>query len=123
MSDQELSATPANTAAKDLADRELKSGSTPQEVQSLLMRQGMDHETAGSIVAELLHERLDATRAAGRKNMLFGTLWFIGGTVVTIGTFAMAVRAGGGTYLIAWGAVVFGAIQFFRGLNQARGNV
>jgi hypothetical protein len=25
---------------------------------------------------------------------------------------------GGGTYIVAWGAIIFGAIQFFRGLIQ-----
>ena len=57
--------------------------------------------------------------AAGRKNMIYGALWCIGGIVVTVVTYSIA--SGGGTYIIAWGAIVFGAIQFFRGLIQSSG--
>ncbi len=46
--------------------------------------------------------------------MVFGALWCIGGIVVTVVTYSAA--ASGGTYVVAWGAIVFGAIQFFRGL-------
>lgn len=46
--------------------------------------------------------------------MLYGTLWAIGGTVVTAVTYSAA--SGGGVYVIAWGAIVFGIIDFFIGL-------
>jgi hypothetical protein len=46
--------------------------------------------------------------------MIFGALWCIGGIVITAVTFGAA--SGGGTYVVAWGAIIFGAIQFFRGL-------
>jgi hypothetical protein len=55
-------------------------------------------------------------RAAGRKNMIYGALICIIGTAVTVGSYALA--SGGGTYIIAWGAIIFGAVQFFRGLQQ-----
>ena len=50
--------------------------------------------------------------------MLFGALWCVGGLVVTIGGYVLAAKNGGGSYMIFWGAVIFGAIQFFRGLAQ-----
>ncbi|MCX6830010.1 MAG: hypothetical protein NT002_12135 [candidate division Zixibacteria bacterium] len=56
---------------------------------------------------------------AGQKNMLVGALWCIGGIIVTVATYQAAVSRGGGTYFITWGAILFGAIQFFRGLIQA----
>lgn len=55
-------------------------------------------------------------KEAGRKNMMHGALWCIGGIIVTALTYRAAAK--GGVYLIAWGAIVFGAIQFFRGLVQ-----
>jgi hypothetical protein len=51
--------------------------------------------------------------------MIFGGLWCVGGILVTAVTFAGAAGAGGGTYVVAWGAILFGAIQFFRGMSQA----
>ncbi|MCI0637595.1 MAG: hypothetical protein L0Y72_24260 [Gemmataceae bacterium] len=53
----------------------------------------------------------------GRRNMLFGGMWFVGGLIVTLGTMAM-VSEGGGRFVIAWGAVIWGAIQFIRGKTQ-----
>ena len=46
--------------------------------------------------------------------MLYGGLWCGGGILVTVVTYCAA--SGGGTYVVAWGAIVFGAIRFFQGL-------
>lgn len=51
----------------------------------------------------------------GRANALIGALFFFGGIIVTIVTYTAA--EGGGTYVVAWGAIIFGAIQMFRGLS------
>jgi len=51
-----------------------------------------------------------------QKNAFYGLLWFGGGLVVTILTYALASNGGGGTYVVAWGPVIFGGIQLFRGL-------
>jgi hypothetical protein len=56
------------------------------------------------------------TKETAKKNMLYGALWFIGGTVVTVGTLMAA--SGGGSYVVAWGAIIFGGIQFVQGLYQ-----
>lgn len=53
-------------------------------------------------------------RDAAVRRMWIGAAWAIGGTLVTVITFAAA--QGGGTYIVAWGAIVFGAIDFLRGL-------
>ena len=50
-----------------------------------------------------------------KKHMIYGILWCVGGTFVTILTYS-AASARGGTYVVAYGAVVFGAVDFFRGL-------
>lgn len=69
----------------------------------------MAGETRVKAVAEV-------TRKAAIKNICLGGLWCFGGLVVTLGT--MSAASNGGTYLIAWGPVIFGAIQFFKGLGQ-----
>jgi hypothetical protein len=58
----------------------------------------------------------------GQRNMLIGGLIFAAGAVVTLGSFAAASGAGGGTYLVASGAIFWGAVQFFRGQSQVRAN-
>jgi len=52
-----------------------------------------------------------------KKDMLFGALWCVGGIIVTAATYSAA--SGGGRYVVAWGAIIFGAIQFFRGLAKS----
>lgn len=42
------------------------------------------------------------------------------GLVVTIGSYASAA-VGGGRYVLAWGAIVFGGLRFFRGLFASGG--
>lgn len=56
----------------------------------------------------------DAIRADGRKSMLIGGIVAAIGLVITIGSYAAAT--GGGTYVVTWGAIVFGGLQFFRGV-------
>lgn len=64
----------------------------------------------------------DATKHGSprlNKNMVVGALWCIIGIVVTVVTYlAAASSPTGGRYLIAWGAILFGGIQFLRGLFQ-----
>jgi hypothetical protein len=69
---------------------------------------------------ESFEQAKKAKQEAGRKKMLFGAIWCIGGPLVTVFTYQSA--SGGGHYVIAWGAILFGAIQFLRGLAQSAGN-
>jgi hypothetical protein len=50
--------------------------------------------------------------------MIYGALWAVGGTAATVGTLVSAShKSGGGTYFVAWGAIIFGIIDFIRGLT------
>ena len=51
------------------------------------------------------------------KDIIVGLLWCIGGIAVTMITYNNA--SNGGTYIIAWGAILFGGIQFLKGLFHA----
>lgn len=55
-----------------------------------------------------------------KANIAMGALFFVGGIIITIVTFSAA--AGGGTYVVAWGAIVFGLIQLVRGLAALPGS-
>jgi hypothetical protein len=61
----------------------------------------------------------EAYRKAGLKAAGIGAAWCVGGILVTVVTLGMASGRGGGTYFVAWGAVLFGAIQAIRGLIVA----
>jgi hypothetical protein len=55
-------------------------------------------------------------RAIAVRNMVIGALSFCGGIAVTVGTFIMAPPTG--VFIVAWGAILFGAVQFIRGVLQ-----
>jgi hypothetical protein len=52
----------------------------------------------------------------GSRNMVLGLLWFAGGGLVTWLTWEAAT--GGGYYVVAYGAIVGGALQFIVGISQ-----
>jgi hypothetical protein len=65
-----------------------------------------------NLIAELVREK-------GRRDVTVGGLFLAGGLVVTLVTYSMA-SSGGGTYVIAHGAVIFGALQLMRGIFRVR---
>lgn len=58
----------------------------------------------------------EKSKALGRKNIISGALWCIGGIVVTVITYNAA--SGGGSYVVAWGAILFGFVQLIQGIYQ-----
>jgi hypothetical protein len=83
--------------------------------------QQVDADAAAIVISNLMHAKAQALKNAGRKNMLYGGLWCIGGVVVTALSYQAAANAGGGSYVLAWGAILFGGIQFIRGMLQWSG--
>jgi hypothetical protein len=48
-----------------------------------------------------------------------GLVIMIIGIVITVGSYSAASNSPtGGTYVVAWGAIIFGGLQFFRGLSE-----
>jgi len=56
-------------------------------------------------------------RAAGSKDIVIGVLLLAVGLVITAATYSSASREGG-TYVVAYGPVIFGAVRIFRGLMR-----
>ena len=67
-----------------------------------------------------LNRQVRAEKAVAKRNMMIGGLSCLGGILVTALTFGAATRAGGGPYVLAWGAVIFGGVQFVIGFAQSR---
>ena len=60
-----------------------------------------------------------ALRAAAIKNMGIGGLFFVGGSAVTVFSYEAATEnPHGGSYVMAWGAILFGGIQLVKGIIQ-----
>lgn len=100
-----------------VANRIVKDNRAGYQVKTELMEKGMPEEAVNKIVDHVEQQIYQARRDRASKDMLYGALWCIGGTVVTVATYSAA--SGGGRYVVAWGAIIFGAIQFFKGLANA----
>jgi hypothetical protein len=114
--DQEHSEEEIVREVYEFAAQQMEEGLSEGQIRVLLTENGLDHESAAIVVTNLTRMRSEAIGAAGKREMLYGALWCVGGTAVTIGTYAAAFK--GGPFIIAFGAIIFGAIQFFRGLVQ-----
>lgn len=80
-----------------------------EEVIEALIQQGVDKESA-LVVVENLHKQITlAKKERAKKDMLYGALWCVGGIIATIADIGF----------IFWGAIVFGAVQFFKGVANA----
>lgn len=91
-------------------------GNNAEEIKENLINQGLDATSAETVTENVEKHYSAAKNKAADKNMLYGGLWCVGGIVVTAATYSAA--SGGGSYVVAWGAILFGGIQFFRGLSQ-----
>jgi hypothetical protein len=70
---------------------------------------GLDSNSA-QIVVSNIENRIDTKPDGdGTQDMIFGALWCVGGIIATLADIGYNF----------WGAIVFGAIQFFRGLSKS----
>jgi hypothetical protein len=98
--------------ATDLMVNQKKSA---EETINILIGQGLNKERASVIVGNLEQQIKDIKKKKANRDMLYGALWCGGGVIVTVVTYSNASSGGGGSYVIAWGAILFGAIQFIKG--------
>jgi len=80
--------------------------------------------------AEMLADQLEkenavqstpaGNRSDGVGSMVIGGLICLVGIVVTVVSYSAASSSSrGGSYVVAWGAILFGGIRFFKGLFQS----
>ena len=78
---------------------------------------GMEHHTPAILKEPTYALTKEESKAAAKQNMLLGGVWCNLGLIITGATYLGASHSpGGGMFVIAWGAIAFGAVRFFRGL-------
>lgn len=112
--DQQAIVTQIYNLAANLMINEKKSA---HQTRKILIENGLDAEIAQTVVSKLDTQISKAKKEKANKDMIFGALWCVGGLIVTIVTYQAA--SGGGSYIVAWGAIIFGAVQFIRGMINA----
>lgn len=97
----------------------MKQGAAEQQIEKALIERGLPQDAARVVIANLSRVRRETRGKAGMRNMGMGAVVFVIGLVITLGSYASAAASpSGGSYMIAYGAIIFGAIQFFQGLWQ-----
>jgi hypothetical protein len=104
-----------NYAADLMINKKIKAA----EVRNMLMQQGIDAQAATTVVDALGVEISKQKKERAKRDMMFGGGICIVGLIITLVSYSVA-SSSGGTYVVTWGAVIFGALQFFKGLISMR---
>jgi hypothetical protein len=96
-------------AAEDLARN--KSTST---IMKSMVDQGLSKETAQKIIAEMQGALKNSRKDKYRRQMVRGLLWTMAGSLVTCGSYWFANDLGG-IFMLCWGAILIGVLDFFLG--------
>jgi len=102
------------TAHFKYAALELANNKPPMFIVKELTNRGLQSEVASRIVNETQSLLKKARGEKHKKRMTRGALWTIAGLVLTCGSYLFA--SDGGSYVLCWGAIIFGLIDFFVGL-------
>jgi len=94
---------------------EMASNKPHQAIEKLLVGRGASLEMAKTIVKDAQYAVKKARREKYKKRMTRGLLWTIAGTVITCGTFVFASELSG-RFVLLYGAIIFGFIDFIIGL-------
>jgi hypothetical protein len=97
------------------ATMELSSNKSHQAVEKLLVSRGASQEVARTVVKDAQYTVRKVRREKYKKRMTRGLLSTIAGIVITCGTYAFASQLGG-KYVLLYGVVIFGFIDFIIGL-------
>jgi hypothetical protein len=94
---------------------ELANNKSRGVVEKLLVGRGASLETARTVVKDAQYAVRKLRREKYKKRMTRGLLWTVVGVVITCGTYAFADSLGG-KYVLFYGAIIFGFIDFVIGL-------
>lgn len=84
-----------------------------ETVKQELIENGVGEEDAQCIIDHVKEQIKDVRLKHAKDEMKYGALWFIGGLIVTVATYSLAEN--GGSYIVTWGAILWGGWQFLRG--------
>ncbi len=121
MHDADTQDRPTSGMLHHAAAEMLEIGKSRREIEDALMGRGIDRATASSVVTEALDSEWQAEGGGdgllgevGVQHMMLGALLFAFGVAATFGSAYVAEFTG--YYVIAYGALGAGAIDFVYGL-------
>jgi hypothetical protein len=107
--------------ASSIAKAARAKGASFGEIETELIKGGISEELIREIMMEVEGKTPQAMAEKNDLDMRQGVRWLLGGTLVTAVTYMIARSSeNGGLYIIAWGPVVTGGIQFMRAFLKAK---
>ncbi|HET9914324.1 MAG TPA: hypothetical protein VFQ13_20690 [Anaerolineales bacterium] len=97
------------------AAEQLALKNSQKNVEKLLINRGASPEIAKTIVKDAQDAVRKMRREKYKKQMLRGLAWTIVGSMITCGTYVFADSLGG-KFVLLYGAIIFGIIDFIAGL-------
>jgi hypothetical protein len=97
------------------AAEQLALKNSQKNVEKLLINRGASPEIAKTIVKDAQDAVRKIRREKYKKQMLRGLAWTIVGSMITCGTYVFADSLGG-KFVLLYGAIIFGIIDFTAGL-------
>lgn len=86
------------------------------DIEKTLITEGCPLQVAKIIAQECVNYRKSTIRRAAIKPFIKSFLWFFAGGAITLSTYNSAAESGG-TYLLAWGPILFGGYNMLVALK------
>jgi len=106
--------------AVEAAAAAITEGASGDELAQVLVDGGTPPEVASNVVKAAASQAIEAKRQALRNKVTSGAVLFILGVGITVFTRGMVEMGGGGRYVVAWGAIIFGGLRMVQGLLDLR---
>lgn len=88
---------------------------------SMLPAPPIDDRFARQADVALAEAEWEQAEQQAKRDVIAGALFLIGGIAITAFTYDMAASSpGGGTYMLAWGPMLYGVVRLCRGLFGRR---
>jgi hypothetical protein len=110
---------PLDAELQVFALRSLQRGTRTTSVKADLVEKGVDPDEAWAFVSNQSRRLEDEKSREARKDITVGAIVLGLGLLVTLVTYSMASN-GGGSYVVTWGAIIFGGIRLVRGLMNSQ---
>lgn len=93
----------------------IKEDKSIHEVEEYLLNLGLAEKDAKIIIDKAIEHIIKFKKIKANKDIQYGLLWGIGGTLATWVSYSMASKAGG-IFYVTWGAIIYGCFLLSRGL-------
>ena len=108
--------------ASSIAMTARANGASFGEIETELIKGGVGQDLIKEIMIQVEGKTSEALAEKKEFDMRHGFYWLLGGILVSVVTYMIASASeNGGVYVIAYGAVIAGGIQFLRGLLGSNG--